>query len=73
MSESLANISCHDAAESVDLMRSHIMLLANAIQAAEIGRAEAMEMVAIEREENAQSLKKMAEHLKRFYSTIASS
>ena len=73
VSESLANISCHDAAESVDLMRSHIMLLANTIQAAEIGRAEAMEMVAIEREENAESLKKMAEHLKRFYSTIASS
>ena len=73
VSESLENISSHDVAESVDLMRNNIMLLANAIQAAEIGRAEAMEMVAIEREENAESLKKMAEHLKRFYSSIASS
>ena len=73
VSESLVNISSNGVAESVDLMRNHIMLLANAIQAAEIGRAEAMEMVVIEREENAESLKKMAEHLKRFYSTIASS
>jgi len=71
VSESLAGMSSQDVAESAEFMRSKIISLAVAVQSAENGRAEALDRVVNERERNAESLSKLGENLKRFYSTMA--
>lgn len=71
VSESLAGVASQDVAESAEFMRSKIISLAVAVQSAENGRAEALDRVVNERERNAESLSKLGENLKRFYSTMA--
>jgi chromosome segregation ATPase len=58
-------------AESVDQMRSHIVALAKALERSENRRAEAIERLEKERQANADSLRRLTESVKRFYSTLS--
>ena len=60
-----------DEAESGDKMRSHIVSLAHALEQAENRRAEAIERLEKERQANADSLRRLTESVKRFYSTLS--
>jgi chromosome segregation ATPase len=60
-----------DEAESVDQMRSHIVSLAKALEKSEGRRADAIERLEKERQANADSLRRLTESVKRFYSTLS--
>jgi predicted RNase H-like nuclease (RuvC/YqgF family) len=57
-------------AEDVECLRSHIVSLARALERSENSRAEAIGRLVSEREAHANSLRRMSESVKRFYSTI---
>ncbi|KAG7337938.1 hypothetical protein IV203_032071 [Nitzschia inconspicua] len=59
-----------DEAESVEEMRSHIISLAQALEKSENRRADIIERIEKERQANADSLRRMTESVKRFYSTL---
>jgi chromosome segregation ATPase len=61
----------HDEAESVDTMRSQIISLAQALEKSETRRASAIERLEKERQTNADSLRRLTESVKRFYSTLS--
>jgi chromosome segregation ATPase len=60
----------HDEAESVDTMRSQLISLAQALEKSETRRASAIERLEKERQANADSLRRLTESVKRFYSTL---
>jgi chromosome segregation ATPase len=60
----------HDEAESMEEMRSHIVSLAQALEKSETRRADVIERIEKERQANADSLRRMTESVKRFYSTL---
>ena len=59
-----------DAAESSDNMRTLIISLSKALENSESERAEAIECLLKERKANTDSLKRLGESVKRFYSTL---
>ncbi len=59
-----------DDAENVDEMRSHIISLAEALEKSETRRADVIERIEKERQANADSLRRLTESVKRFYSTL---
>ena len=59
-----------DEAESTDQMRSQIISLAKALENSESRRAESIERLEKERKANADSLRRLTESVKRFYSTL---
>ena len=61
-----------DEAESVNTMRSQLISLAHALEKSEINRADAIERLEKERQANADSLRRITESVKRFYSTLCS-
>ena len=72
ISASLFEISSKDKAESVEFMRSQIVSLATAVENAEISRAEALDRIVAERQSHAESLRKLGDSVKRFYSALVS-
>ena len=58
-------------AESVDTMRSQLISLAQALEQSELRRADAIERLEKERQANADSLRRLTESVKRFYSTLS--
>merc|ERR1712151_646864 len=56
-------------AEAMEGMRKQIISLAHALEKAEVAKLEAIERVAKERKQNAESLRKWTESLKNFYHT----
>ena len=60
-----------EEAESVDFMREQIIFLATALEKAETRRAEAMDQIIAERKANADTIKRLKESVKRFYSTLS--
>lgn len=72
ISASLFEISSKDKAESIEFMRSQIISLATAVENAEIRRAEALDRVVQERQSHAESLRKLGDSVKRFYSALVS-
>lgn len=60
-----------DEAESVDKMRSQIISLAKALEQSEGRRAVAIERLEHERQANADSLRRLTDSVKRFYSTLS--
>lgn len=60
-------------AESVEFMREKIIALATALEKSEQSRAEAMDRISFERRNHAESLRKVSENVKRFYSTLTKS
>ena len=69
-SEVLDATTNKDAAESSDTMRSLIISLSKALENSESERAEAIECLLKERKANTDSLKRLGESVKRFYSTL---
>lgn len=63
--------SSKEQAESVDTMRSHIITLAQALEQSETQRADAIERLLKERKANADSLRRLGESVKRFYSSLS--
>ena len=59
-----------DEAENSEQMRAQIISLAKALEQSEGRRAEAIDRVEREREANADSLRRLTESVKRFYSTL---
>merc|ERR1712157_105130 len=59
--------SSEEEAESMEGMRKQIISLAHALEKAEVAKLEALERVAKERKQNAESLRKWSESLKQFY------
>jgi len=59
-----------DQAENVDMMRSQIVSLAQALETSESRRAEVIEKIETERQAHAESLRLMTVNMKRFYSTL---
>ncbi|CAJ1951890.1 unnamed protein product [Cylindrotheca closterium] len=57
-------------AESVDTMRSQVISLAQALVKSETNRADAIEKLEKERMDNADSLRRITESVKRFYATL---
>lgn len=62
-----------DDAESVEFMREKIIALATALEKSEQSRAESIDRLSIERRKHADSLRKVSENVKRFYSTLTKS
>jgi chromosome segregation ATPase len=62
-----------DDAESVEFMREKIIALATALEKSEQARAESIDRLSIERRKHADSLRKVSENVKRFYSTLTKS
>ena len=60
-----------DEAENVETMRLHIVTLANTLEQSENRRADAIERLEKERQANADSLRRMTDSVKRFYSTLS--
>mmetsp|Transcript_36641 Transcript_36641/g.88507 ORF Transcript_36641/g.88507 Transcript_36641/m.88507 type:complete len:2971 (+) Transcript_36641:79-8991(+) len=60
-----------DEAENVDQMQADIVALAQALERSEMGRAELIERIERERQTNADSLRRLTESVKRFYSTLS--
>ena len=52
-------------------MRADIVALAQALERSEMGRAELIERIERERQTNADSLRRLTESVKRFYSTLS--
>jgi chromosome segregation ATPase len=63
--------SSREEAESISNMRSHIVSLARALEHSEMERADAIERLLKEREANSVNLRRLAESVKRFYSTLS--
>jgi chromosome segregation ATPase len=63
--------SSREEAESTSNMRSHIVSLARALEHSEMERADAIERLLKEREANSVNLRRLAESVKRFYSTLS--
>ena len=59
-----------DEAESADEMRANIVSLAQALEKSETRRADVIERIEKERQANADSLRRMTDSVKRFYSTL---
>ena len=62
-----------DEAENVEAMRLHIVTLATTLEQSESRRADAIERLEKERQANADSLRRMTDSVKRFYSTLSCS
>eukprot|EP00980_Cylindrotheca_fusiformis_P008123 scaffold1727_cov133-Cylindrotheca_fusiformis.AAC.26 len=63
-------LTTQNEAESVDTMRSQLISLAQALEKSETRRASAIERLEKERLANADSLRRLTESVKRFYSTL---
>ena len=63
--------SSKEQAESVDIMRAHIISLAQALERSETQRANAIERLLNERKASADSLRRLGESVKRFYSSLS--
>jgi chromosome segregation ATPase len=63
--------STKEQAESVENMRSHIISLAQALERSETQRANAIERLLSERKASADSLRRLGESVKRFYSSLS--
>jgi chromosome segregation ATPase len=59
-----------DELESDDYLRNQIVILAQALERAELQRADVLDRLTRERKSNADSLKQLGESVKRFYSTV---
>jgi chromosome segregation ATPase len=57
--------------EDVECIRSHVMTLAIALERSENRRAEAIDRLLSERQANADSLRRLSESVKRFYSSLS--
>lgn len=66
---SLQGLLAEDA-DSDDFLRSQIVILAQALERAELHRAEALERIITERRSNANVVSQLGDSVKRFYSTI---
>lgn len=66
LSQSQGKSSDHD----LDQLRSHVVSLAVALERSETKRAEAISRLMTERENNARSLKRLAESVKRYYHKV---
>jgi chromosome segregation ATPase len=64
--------STHDDAESLEIMRSHIIALGHDLERSENQRAETLDRLMKERMANAQSLKLLTDNVKRFYWSMSS-
>lgn len=62
-----------DDIESDDYLRHQIVVLAQALERAELSRADLLDRLTRERKSNADSLKQLGESVKKFYSTVRSS
>ena len=62
-----------DDIESDDYLRHQIVVLAQALERAELSRADVLDRLTRERKSNADSLKQLGESVKKFYSTVRSS
>lgn len=60
-----------DEAENAEKMRSQIISLARALEHSEVRRAVTIERLETERKANAESLRRLTESVKRFYSTLS--
>jgi len=67
----LGGVSSKEEAESLDFMREQIIALALALEQSEVRRAEALDRAMKERKSNADSLRRLGESVKRFYSTVS--
>jgi len=67
----LGGMSCRTEAESPDVMRDKIVRLASALERSEAQRAESLDRAVRERRSNAESLRKLGESVKRFYSVVS--
>jgi hypothetical protein len=65
--------SSHDNAAEIEIesLRSHIVSLAVALERSETKRAEAIARLQSERENNARSLKRLSESMKRYYHSVS--
>jgi|UPI000581AE03 chromosome segregation ATPase len=70
--ESLEASNSQGHSNDVGSLRSHVMSLAVALERSENRRAEAIDRLLREREGNAESLRRLSESVKRFYSTVSS-
>ena len=59
--------------ESDDELRSQIIVLAQALERSELHRASALERISSDRKSNAESLRRLGESVKRFYSAVKAS
>merc|ERR1712071_150990 len=71
--DDISEAKTQDEAESVDFMREQIIHLANALEQAEIQRADAIDRIQLERKANADTIKRLKASVKRFYSTVSCS
>ena len=71
VSSSIFEISSKDVAESVEFMRDQIISLAMAVENVESHRAYVLDQLADERKSNAESIRKLGDSVKRFYSSLA--
>ena len=69
---SLGDMLAEDT-ESDDELRSQIIVLAQALERSELHRASARERITSERKSNAESLRRLGESVKRFYSAVKAS
>lgn len=69
---SLGDMLAEDT-ESDDELRSQIIILAQALERSELHRASALERISSDRKSNAESLRRLGESLKRFYSAVKAS
>mmetsp|Transcript_3569 Transcript_3569/g.4830 ORF Transcript_3569/g.4830 Transcript_3569/m.4830 type:complete len:81 (+) Transcript_3569:1374-1616(+) len=68
--EVLGGVSSKEEAGSSDFMCKQIIVLALALEQSELKRAEALDRVMKERKSNSDSLRRLGESVKRFYSTV---
>jgi len=72
--QSIVRQSAEESGEiDFNSLRSHVISLATALERSENKRAEAISRLISEREGNANSLKRLSESVKRFYSTVSHS
>lgn len=67
---SLQDLLAEAVLDSDDYLRSQIIVLAQALEKAELQRADVLERMFTERKSNEDSLRQLGESLKRFYSTV---
>lgn len=67
---SLQDLLAEAVLDSADYLRSQIVVLARALEKAELQRADALERIFTERKSNEESLRHLGESLKRFYSSV---
>jgi len=73
VSSDIPEADTKDEAESVDFMREQIIYLANALEQSETQRAEAIDRILTERKANSDTIKRLKDSVKRFYSTLSCS